>query len=89
MTQATGTLDLDALAELYDDHAVRTATYHDRDLTDAERLNLALQGLTEVYRNQDRSVADYERASDVLEQKLKAGETVGRALVETVRELEG
>lgn len=72
--------DIDRIRSIYDEHEVRAATYQGRDLTNAERLNLGLDALVEVCRNDGRSIADFERASEAMQEQINKGETLGVAV---------
>lgn len=87
MSEESKSVDLDLMAEIYDEHAVRMATYLNRDLSHGERVNLAIQALMGAF--SDRTIEDFERASDLIESKLQAGETVGASVAESIREIDG
>lgn len=76
---------LQVLAESYDEHEARTATYHGRDLNQEERVSIGVGALTQTLISGQRSIADFEKAGDVMEDALRNGETVGRALVAGLR----
>lgn len=71
----------ETLAEVYDEHEVRIATYKGRDLYHDERVSLGIEGLTKVIAAKRWSIAAFETASDVMEEALRNGETVGRSIV--------
>ena len=72
--------DIDRIRSIYDEHEVRAATYQGRDLTNAERLNLGLDALVAVCRDDGRSIADFERASEAMQEQINKGETLGVAV---------
>lgn len=76
---------IETLATTYSEHEVRMATYHGRDLNHKERLNLGIEGLTRDLAFHGVSVDAFEVAADVLEIKLKDGETVGASLAAALR----
>lgn len=80
---------IDNARSLLDEHEQRTATYLGRDLTHEERVNIGIDGLIHLFREFGRSIGQFELASEVMEERLKAGETVGAAVEAAIRTLEG
>lgn len=72
--------DSDQIRKIYDEHEVRAATYQGRDLTNAERLNLGLDALIEACGKAGRSIADFERAAEAMQEQIRKGETLGVAV---------
>lgn len=81
-------VDLGEIRRVYDEHEVRTATYLGRDLNESERVNLGIDGLAEVWKVELRPIADFEQASEVMAEKIRAGETVGVAIEQAIRSLD-
>lgn len=76
----TTTSLLDQVAWVYDEHERRRMAYAGRDLTVAERRDLALAGLGEVLRESGATVQDLEDAAEICDVSLRLGAPVGAAL---------